>query len=243
MTVPPRIRSLLFWMVAMLAVLFVGCGNHSESEAPKPPGLRKKIAMPKKPVAQSVRPGEQGRVAKPSAARPGTEAKKKAAVPGKKPVEPEFPGKRGVAQPEKSESLMLAEGITKSPDYFYDPRGKHDPFESLFDTEAGLVGMAPSKEKVQKRRLPLTPLQMVSLGQLKLVAVVISPKGNKALVEEPSGKGYIISKGTYIGQNFGRVKRILNDRVIVEEEIEDFISGSTKIETTELELQKKVGDA
>ena len=50
------------------------------------------------------------------------------------------------------------------------------------------------------------------------------------------------SKGTYIGQNYGRVTSILKDRVIVEGEVEDFISGKPKLETTELVLPQKVGD-
>ena len=132
--------------------------------------------------------------------------------------------------------------MTKRPDFFYDPRGKHDPFESPFNAETEHVGVAPSKKRMQKKRMPLTPLQRVSLGQLKLVAIALSPNGNKALVEEPSGKGYVISKGTYLGQNYERVKAILKDRLIVEGEVEDFITGSTKLQTTELKLQKKVGD-
>jgi type IV pilus assembly protein PilP len=102
--------------------------------------------------------------------------------------------------------------------------------------------MAPAKKKgKKKKRLPLTPLQRIGLSQLKLVGIIVSPTGNKALVEEPSGKGYIISKGTYVGTNFGRVKKVLNDRVIVEEEVEDFSSGEMKPQTTELRLQKRPG--
>jgi type IV pilus assembly protein PilP len=75
-----------------------------------------------------------------------------------------------------------------------------------------------------------------------LVAIVLAPSGNKALVEDPSGKGYIVSRGTYVGQNYGRIKSILKDRIIVEEEVEDFVSRSMKTRTRELKLHKKVGD-
>jgi type IV pilus assembly protein PilP len=83
----------------------------------------------------------------------------------------------------------------------------------------------------------------VDLSQLKLVGIIVSPTGNKALVEEPSGKGYVITRGTYVGPNFGRVKRILPDRVVVEEEVEDFFSGEMQLQTSELILQKKLGES
>jgi type IV pilus assembly protein PilP len=233
---PPIPRIWLLFILLMIC-LPLACGERPETETPqKPPGLRKKISAPQKPVAKATKK------------KPVAPAKSKAVVAKKgkgvteADVEPSPPDKRGVVEPEKSDFLALAEGMTKKPEYFYDPRGKHDPFESLFEMETEHVGAAPTRKKVQKRRMPLTPLQKVSLSQLKLVAIVLSPTGNKALVEEPSGKGYVISKGTYIGQNYERVKEILKDRVIVEGEVEDFMTGSTKLQKIELKLQKKVGD-
>ena len=146
-------------------------------------------------------------------------------------------------EPPKSDSLRLAEGFTRKPAFFYDPAGKHDPFESPFEGEIEQrLGMTPKKKQIRKKRVPLTPLQRIELSQLKLVAVILASSGNKALVEDPSGKGYIVSQGTYVGQNFGRVKQILKDRIIVQGEVEDFFSGKPKVEITELTLQRKVGD-
>jgi type IV pilus assembly protein PilP len=232
----------LLLCIILLVAPFVGCGDDSESEAPqKPPELRRKIAVPRKPIAQAIKP-EDKRPGRPLDDKDRGKAAKEAKARAKESVEPLPPDKKDLVQPPKSDFLVFAEGVTKRPDFFYDPRGKHDPFESLLEMEAEHIGIAPSRKKVEKKRLPLTPLQRIGLSQLKLVAIVISPGGNKALVEEPSGKGYVITKGTYIGQNYERVKSILKDRVIVEGEIEDFIAGSTKLQTTELKLQKKVGD-
>ncbi|MBW1840493.1 MAG: pilus assembly protein PilP, partial [Deltaproteobacteria bacterium] len=55
------------------------------------------------------------------------------------------------------------------------------------------------------------------MSQLKLVGIIQAESGNRALVEEASGKGYVISKGTYIGTHTGRVDRILPHGVIVDE--------------------------
>ena len=97
-----------------------------------------------------------------------------------------------------------------------------------------------TKQK-RKKRIPQTPLEKLDLGQLKLVGIIQSAKKNKALVEEASGKGYIISKGTYIGTQAGRVKKINKDRVVIEEEIED-ITGKIVLHEKELKLQKPAGE-
>jgi type IV pilus assembly protein PilP len=75
-----------------------------------------------------------------------------------------------------------------------------------------------------------------------VVGIIIAPTGNKALVEDPSGKGYVITEGTYVGASFGRVRRIVKDRVIIEEEVEDFFTGQMKLQTVDLILQKKLGE-
>jgi type IV pilus assembly protein PilP len=94
-----------------------------------------------------------------------------------------------------------------------------DPFEPLFNGKQGRV--AAKKKRAKRMSRPRTPLEALDLSQLKLVGVTLSDKGNTALVEDASGKGYVIKKGTYIGANAGKVIQILKDRFIIEEEIED----------------------
>jgi Tfp pilus assembly protein PilP len=232
-------------LLALITVSVSGCTDRSETETPAQPlGLRKKIAMPEKPqtIAQSGKPqeGEGTKMAVQKGPQPGREGVQSTRVES---PEPSVPDKKGLMEPEKSDSLKLAEGMTAKNEVFYDPAGKHDPFESPFEAEVDRIGVAPAKQIVEKKRVPLTPLQRIALSQLKLVAIVLSPTGNKALVEDPSGKGYIISKGTYIGQDYGRVTEILEDKAIVEAEVEDFLSGNPKLQTTELRLHKELGDS
>lgn len=119
----------------------------------------------------------------------------------------------------------------------YNPEGKIDPFAPLFKE-----GVASGPEKQDKeRRIPRTPLEMVDLGQLKLVAIMHAKSGNKALVEEASGKGYIVAKGSYMGLNSGRVAKILKDSIVIEEEV-DNIMGKRSIQERELKLQKPLGE-
>ena len=129
---------------------------------------------------------------------------------------------------------------TKTPEStdLYNPEGKLDPFEPLFKKER--VSLAVGKKKI-KRRKPLTPLERVNLSQLTLVGIIRSPSGNRALVQESSGKGYVVKKGTYIGTNSGKIVQILKDRIIVEEESEN-IYGKVSIIKKPLKLQKPPGE-
>jgi type IV pilus assembly protein PilP len=120
----------------------------------------------------------------------------------------------------------------------YNPAGKVDPFEPLFKDR-------PSQKKIKKsnrkKRQPRTPLERIDISQLKLVGIILASSGNRALVEESSGKGYVIKKGTYIGTNAGRVTDIKKNMVIVEEEYED-VFGKLKVQKKEIKLPKPPGE-
>ena len=129
---------------------------------------------------------------------------------------------------------------TKTPEstVFYNPEGKLDPFEPLFRKER--VSLAAGKKKI-KRPKPITPLERINLSQLTLVGIIQAPSGSRALVQESSGKGYVVKKGTYIGTNSGKIVRILKDRIIIEEESED-IYGNVSIINKPIKLQKPPGE-
>lgn len=106
---------------------------------------------------------------------------------------------------EKSEEVVA---------YHYDPMGKKDPFKPLIREEKKIT------EKVLIKG-PLTPLQKYTLAELKLVAIIMGIKDSKAMVEDSKGDGYIISKGTPIGDRYGEVAEIKrNEVIIVEKEID-----------------------
>jgi len=120
----------------------------------------------------------------------------------------------------------------------YNPKGKADPFEALLrDESAQPVG----SKSLRKKRDPQSPLEKIDLGQLKLVAIIAAPSGNRALVEESSGKGYILREGTYVGLNSGKVVNIAIDKVMVEEEFEDTY-GKTITQKKEITLPKPPGE-
>jgi len=97
------------------------------------------------------------------------------------------------------------------------------------------------KKRPPKPKRPKTPLERLDLSQLKLTAIISTPSGRKALVEEASGKGYVIRKGTYIGVHEGRVVEIASDRVIVREEVENAV-GELMVNKRELRLPRRFGE-
>lgn len=74
----------------------------------------------------------------------------------------------------------------------------------------------------------LTPLQRYDPGQLTVVATVWDISPPRAMVEDSTGMGYIISLGTPIGRNDGVVIAIEAQRVVVEEHVLD-VYGKERI--------------
>ncbi len=143
------------------------------------------------------------------------------------------------AAPGKEGSEKSIEDILTDTDAAYTSAGKIDPFEPLIETEKEekeAEGKAPEEKKPKRK---LTPLEKLDLSQLKLVAVVdVKGRNNFAMVQEASGKGYIVKVGTYIGKNSGRITEITDDRIIIREQIKNF-KGEYETDYKEMKLQKK----
>ena len=142
-------------------------------------------------------------------------------------------------KPTSAETSALIEASLKVAGT-YDPEGRFDPFEPLFKDEPTETEVVTNKDR-RRKRVPQTPLERVALSQLKLSAIMRTPRGNSAIVEDATGKGYVIKKGTYIGLNSGQVVLIDRARVVVEEEIENVL-GEYILKNTELKLQKPAGE-
>lgn len=190
--------------------------------------------LPSKPQKMALEPKldiSKVKVAKKDALKPKPDASK--VVEGL-PDKSDKPDQKAIAATKGADGIIASVSISGTTSGHYKARGKIDPFESLFKDK-------PVLRKTKKRRIPRTPLEKLSLGQLKLVAIIRAPSGNKALVEESSGKGYVIKKGTYIGLNSGKIIKIEKDNIIIEEEIQD-IQGNLKVRQRELKLQKPSGE-
>ncbi len=113
----------------------------------------------------------------------------------------------------------------KIPPYLgYNPIGKRDPFQPYIEET--------------RPKVVLTPLQTFDIEQLKLVAIIWDLLEPRAMVEDPSGRGYILKKGTLIGKNWGRVTKIKKEIVIVSEQYRD-LSGQLVVNEVVIELHGK----
>ena len=138
---------------------------------------------------------------------------------GQKELLPDEPDKEQPVQPEKG----LSEG------YVYDPTGKTDPFKSFIAEQESV------EEK--KKRKPKTYLETLDLSQLDLIAIIVSQKGNWAMVRDSKGIGHVIKKGTPIGLHEGVVYQIKEQELIVREKHKDFRTGQVKDKDTAKKLR------
>lgn len=106
--------------------------------------------------------------------------------------------------------------------YSYNPTGKPDPFEPFISEDK-----AGDKSKTVSSGSVALPLQGLDIGQLALVAVITNSREPYAMVEDASGRGYILRTGSRVGTQEGVVTGILADRVVVTETVKGF-SGTTR---------------
>jgi len=197
-------------------LLFYGCGDKKDSDA-EPQLIAKKIKPIKTPETSKTKEMS------PSLAAEGS-------------VQEGKPGEG----PQATDAQAVSKEAEGSGIETYDPEGKIDPFAPLFQEEQS-SSMEVSKSYRKRKRGHLTPLEKVDLSQLRLLGIILAKSGNRALVADTSGKGYVVSVGTYIGMASGRVVEVLSDRLIVEEEVENIL-GKISLRKRELKLQKQTGD-
>ena len=195
-----------FILPICLSLLLIGCDQNAE-----PPPKAKKTETPKSgPIQKTTEPMPK---TSPDVSKGKVDMTKEKRVAS------------GITTTEKNEPPKISN--------LYNPEGKLDPFAPLIKEKP--VNLPVTNRKVIRRK-PLTPLEKLDLSQLKLVAIMRAQSGNRALVEEDSGKGYVIKKDTYIGTHSGKVAEILSDRIIVEEEEED-IYGKISVRKREIKLK------
>lgn len=145
---------------------------------------------------------------------------------------------KGAAATTSSTAVTTAstttEVFTTETGWKYDPLGKPDPFKPF------ILAAAVEEETQRVPRPQLTPLQKMPLSEIQkgLKAIIWGQLGNKALVEDATGKGYVVQEGTYVGQHDGIVKKIYRDRIIVEEYRRDPAKGRVEPNEVVLKLKK-----
>lgn len=106
--------------------------------------------------------------------------------------------------------------------FSYDPEGKPDPFKSYV------------RQLVAIQQADLSsPLQRFDLSQLTVTGIIWSSEKPRALIEDPTGKGYVVQTGAAIGKNRGRIVFIGDNRVTVKE---TYVDSADQATTTEVDM-------
>lgn len=164
-----------------------------KKEEPAPPP--KVAPLPKKPVnAQAAKP------ALPVQARVSSARKS----PDGAPVQKQMSSAKRLASPG---SVNL------------DFTSKRDPFKPYVQ-QAPAQAAGAGKGSRPRIKDPL-PIQRFDTERFRVAGIITGMKENSALVIDPDKKGYVIKEGMPIGSNDGRVKRVTNSTVEVEEVLRD----------------------
>ncbi len=113
--------------------------------------------------------------------------------------------------------------------FVYKREGRSDPFMPLVTS----VQEGPQPLDAEE----MTGLRLFEPGQLTLVAIASSGNGTVAMIQDSSGKGYIVRQGTLIGR-LGEVATILADRLVINERYYT-MAGEERIKAVEMLLRKE----
>jgi len=127
-----------------------------------------------------------------------------------------------------NQTLETALANGQPPPFIYNSE-RPDPFFPFLTQE---IIKADAKAKAE-----LTGTQKYEPSQLTLVAIVSGKRGFLAMVQDSSGIGYVLRKGTKIGET-GEVVQIAQDKVIIEQSLKN-IAGERTSRKIEMILSKE----
>ena len=113
--------------------------------------------------------------------------------------------------------------------FTYDPTGLRDPFRS-FEWE---------RDKLAESEVR-GPLEEFDVSQLSVVGVVWNVGNARALIQDPSGQGFIVGEGARVGKNEGRIIKIDDSVVVVKETYVDMM-GQEATKDIELRIRRSEG--
>lgn len=126
-------------------------------------------------------------------------------------------------------------GVLQNQTNSFDFSNRKDPFKPYVSVKAA----TPAEQVKQKRETkPVLPLHSFDVNEFQLIGTIVDPKGNKAMVKDPGGKGYVLKVGMTIGKNEGKIVRIDLSGVEVVEQFRDENSKIRK-ETIRIPLLRK----
>jgi type IV pilus assembly protein PilP len=109
---------------------------------------------------------------------------------------------------------LLGSADEESTTFEYILEGRADPFVPFITKKASTPKLNPNE--IIDEDVELTGMRQFEPGQLTLVAVLETKNNKIAMVEDVTGKGYMLNEGTPIGRH-GVISKITLQQVIVTE--------------------------
>lgn len=139
---------------------------------------------------------------------------------------PQMPLAAAPPEPATTREKLIEALLTD--DFRYDPRNLTDPFvpftrKEELPTPEFQLPEEDAETEPPAPQLPLTRLQRMGLGEVEsgLKAIVMGPLGRRAMIQDNSGKGYIVVVGTPVTGNDGMVTDIFQDAIVIRQEVWD----------------------
>ena len=107
--------------------------------------------------------------------------------------------------------------MVKAPDI--DFANLRDPFQSYLAMVAarGRAALLDRQHRLSNREREV--LENFDLATLKLVAIFSMGEDRVAMVQDATGKGYMVRRGNYMGKNNGHVEKIDEDTLYLVEQV------------------------
>ncbi|WP_413558398.1 pilus assembly protein PilP [Bdellovibrio sp. HCB209] len=162
-------------------------------------------APPPPPPGESVPSAPPGGAANTQTAPPSIPAPPPQGAPPVMPgPENAMPMGDAVTAPVNSISDVLAKD-----NYIYDPNGKRDPFKPY-----RIIRINPRKEVPSDQ---LEPLQRWELDRLQIIGILWDVKTPRAMVRDPDGGIFTVTKNSKMGRNEGYISAIREGEIVVVE--------------------------
>jgi len=117
----------------------------------------------------------------------------------------------GDAAPEETEPVKIEQSTSE---YEYQVENRPDPFAPFVSGTSQNNPVQP--DEIVDNNEVLTGMQLFEPGQLTLVALMLTGGEKFAMVQDFTGRGYIIEEGMKVGRR-GVITTITEDRVLIEE--------------------------
>jgi len=110
---------------------------------------------------------------------------------------------------------------------------RKDPFKAFVALQ-----VQAAKPVASARSADLLPIQSYDLSKFKVAGIIVGLNENRALVIDPTGRGYVVKQGMLIGDNDGRINKITPTTIEVIENYRDD-NGHISKRTVRLTLPQK----